>query len=884
MQSSDHEIDSVDLTANSTENLTKTLLAINRAYQEVIVEKLEKLRTALVLNLQKQNEIGEKICSINQNLTSSKIEGYKFELEISKIKGNYFKDRFQSEPEHNIDTIRRSKLVYYDYVPQLKSEWTIDYRNKLKQAVIKDSIRITKNPITNKIKFLDEKFDKLKAVSRKSSELKSLKKMIRECGNQIKKIDSMSDVKILENIDAEKIDWLKISNVDLNENWSANECKLVWINVCDPRINQNKWTQEENSQLIDLAREFNEKNWEQISIKLNTNRSAFLCMKRYHEKTVDRYCKRDWTEEESNILLELVECYREGYFVPYNYLCYLNGTRDRNNVFIHHQKIDPNLNHGRWTSSEYQAFEEAVQYFSAKNWQEISEYVGTRTALQCKERYELKFLNPDKYKNWTIQEDKKLLDLVDKYGGQWSKIAASEFPYRTDHSCLFRYTKLMKWKRQNEWFESQPEKIQEFIKFLFKKRKSKNDNHDVEIYTEKGEMVPTTPKFGSGTGFLASMIDKIFEQRDLVEEFIDKKREGQLSLTILAKIGIYTPVVTNLIAKYKKYQLKNNEKTKQPGKKRGRKPKSAENEKKQESIETSNFKQKKSSVLIESGRIKRKYTRRAKIVRTFHSNNRKSKEESNFPLSINYYLKKNLSRRRKRKAKTKKFISQMNETTINEESTNTKSTKKLGKLKISEIFNIVEANNNVLEETEGEAVTLESIEKIEKLLTSTTSETSQETKSNKRKLTEKNSVEPAAKRKYKPRNKKVQNETLESPTTSKDALKPKRGRKKIIRETQPSSNDENIKFVLENKSSLLVDVNSISETTKIACFSEYPNEFKYMYSLKKDANFMKHFTIIKCKDTLVGIKPLNRIINDEYFTEPRLKAIENAMKKMSLLR
>lgn len=105
---------------------------------------------------------------------------------------------------------------------------------------------------------------------------------------------------------------------------------------------------------------------------------------------------------------------------------------------------------------------------------------------------------------------------------------------------------------------------------------------------------------------------------------------------------------------------------------------------------------------------------------------------------------------------------------------------------------------------------MESIEKIEKLLTSTTSETSQATKSNKRKLTEKNSVEPAAKRKYKPRSKKVQNESLESPTTSKDAQKPKRGRNKIIRETQPSSNDENIKFVLENKSSLLVDVNSIS--------------------------------------------------------------------------
>lgn len=347
-------------------------------------------------------------------------------------------------------------------------------------------------------------------------------------------------------------------------------------------------------------------------------------------------------------------------------VCYLNGTRDRNNVFSHHQKIDPNLNHGRWTLSEDQAFEEAVHFFSAKNWQEISEYVGTRTALQCKERYELKFLNPDKYKNWTIQEDKKLLDLVDKYGGQWSKIAACEFPGRTDHSCLFRYTKLMNWKRQNEWFDSQPEKIQEFIKFLFRKKKNEKRN-DLIIYTEKGEVVPTTPKFGSGTGFLASIIDKIFEKKDLVEEFVDRKTEGQLSLTLLARIGIYTPVVNNLISKYKKYQLKNTENSKAIGKK-GRKPKISDDDQNQELVKVSVI-PRKSSTLIESGRIKRKYSKRTKNVKTFTST--KSNQGSNF--SINYYLKNKMLGKKKRAIKNKNFISQISNTPENQEINNDES-------------------------------------------------------------------------------------------------------------------------------------------------------------------------------------------------------------------
>lgn len=327
---------------------------------------------------------------------------------------------------------------------------------------------------------------------------------------------------------------------------------------------------------------------------------------------------------------------------------------------MHHQKIDPNLNHGRWTMVEDQAFEEAVQFFSAKNWQEISEYVGTRTALQCKERYELKFLNPDKYKNWTLEEDKKLLDFVDKYGGQWSKVATLEFPSRTDHSCLFRYTKLMNWKRQNEWFESQPEKIQEFIKFLFKKRKNKNENHDNRrVYTEKGELVPTTPKFGSGTGFLASIIDKIFEKKELVEEFVDKMRNGQLSITLLAKIGIYTPVVNNLIAKYKKYQTKNTE-SKQPNTKK-------ETNSIKEPLKKS-LKCKKSSAVIESGRIKRKYTKRSKKIKNLIAKNTKINEESNFALNINYYLKNNLRGNKKRTVKNKKFISQLNDTSTYEQS------------------------------------------------------------------------------------------------------------------------------------------------------------------------------------------------------------------------
>jgi hypothetical protein len=260
-------------------------------------------------------------------------------------------------------------------------------------------------------------------------------------------------------------------------------------------------------------------------------------MKRYHEKTADLYSKRDWTEEESRELCIMAEQHRIGLFIPYNYLCYLNGTRDRNSIYTWHLKVNPNLNHGKWSATEEQAFDEALQFYNQTlNWQEISEFVGTRTAFQCKERYELKYHNPEKYINWSPEEDQLLLESIKKHGTHWVKIANNDFPNRTDHSCLFRYTKLMSWKKQNEWFENQPDYIKEFILFLFKKRK--NLQEEPKLYTSDGELVPTIPKFGPGNQSFINIIEKIVDKTDLIAEFINKKNEGNISISLLVSIHI----------------------------------------------------------------------------------------------------------------------------------------------------------------------------------------------------------------------------------------------------------------------------------------------------------------------------------------------------------
>ena len=95
----------------------------------------------------------------------------------------------------------------------------------------------------------------------------------------------------MNSVPEDKIDWMKISKVDvisidlikkthifgdlifsiikLNDQWSSMECRLVWINVCHPKINQSKWTAQENQRLIELARIHRERNWTQIAVELD---------------------------------------------------------------------------------------------------------------------------------------------------------------------------------------------------------------------------------------------------------------------------------------------------------------------------------------------------------------------------------------------------------------------------------------------------------------------------------------------------------------------------------------------------------------------------------------------------------------------------------------
>ena len=79
---------------------------------------------------------------------------------------------------------------------------------------------------------------------------------------------------------------------------------------------------------------------------------------------------------------------------------------------------------GKWTKEEDEILEGVVLTFGQKSWKKVSEFVKGRTPIQCLHRW-TKILKPGLIKGpWTIEQDRKLLDWVEREGpGQWSQCA-----------------------------------------------------------------------------------------------------------------------------------------------------------------------------------------------------------------------------------------------------------------------------------------------------------------------------------------------------------------------------------------------------------------------------------------------------------------------------
>ena len=105
--------------------------------------------------------------------------------------------------------------------------------------------------------------------------------------------------------------------------------------------------------------------------------------------------------------------------------------------------LNPILIKGNWSKEEDELLINWVKENGERGWSKIADKLNGRIGKQCRGKW-INCLNPSIRKTeWTDDEDKKIIELHNKFGNKWSKIAA-EIQGRSDNQIKNRWNSTLK--------------------------------------------------------------------------------------------------------------------------------------------------------------------------------------------------------------------------------------------------------------------------------------------------------------------------------------------------------------------------------------------------------------------------------------------------------
>jgi hypothetical protein len=100
--------------------------------------------------------------------------------------------------------------------------------------------------------------------------------------------------------------------------------------------------------------------------------------------------------------------------------------------------------HHHWTSDEDARLLAAIKTHGTENWPVVATAVGGRTRSQCAQRWHRCLDTTIAKRNWSHEEEQRLIDAVRAFGGKaWTRVAAA-LKNRSDVQCRWRYNFLAK--------------------------------------------------------------------------------------------------------------------------------------------------------------------------------------------------------------------------------------------------------------------------------------------------------------------------------------------------------------------------------------------------------------------------------------------------------
>ncbi|XP_042734751.1 snRNA-activating protein complex subunit 4 isoform X1 [Lagopus leucura] len=208
-----------------------------------------------------------------------------------------------------------------------------------------------------------------------------------------------------------------------------------------------------------LGDRFDEHDWEKISnIHFDGRRSSEELKKFWQNWEHPSINKNEWTEEETERLKDVAA--KHGYLDWQTVAQELGTNRTAFQCLQKYQAYNKDLKRKEWTRDEDKMLLELVQEMRVGShipYKKIAYYMEGRDSAQLIYRW-TKSVDPSLKKGpWTPEEDAMLLAAVEKYGERdWYKIR-TEVPGRSDAQCSDRYLKALhrdvkkgKWSLQEE--------------------------------------------------------------------------------------------------------------------------------------------------------------------------------------------------------------------------------------------------------------------------------------------------------------------------------------------------------------------------------------------------------------------------------------------------
>jgi hypothetical protein len=146
-----------------------------------------------------------------------------------------------------------------------------------------------------------------------------------------------------------------------------------------------------------------------------------------------------WSPEEDNLLLDIT-----GKLSIKKWIQISKKFKNKSPVqcSARYLKIKPGIKKGHWTVDEDKKIEELVNKYGTK-WSHISRMIKNRTGKQIRDRYMNYILSTINRKRFTKDEDIKLKGLYIKYGTKWTEIS-KQFEGRSPEMIKNRFYSFLK--------------------------------------------------------------------------------------------------------------------------------------------------------------------------------------------------------------------------------------------------------------------------------------------------------------------------------------------------------------------------------------------------------------------------------------------------------